>query len=245
MQVFSRAFNGIKEPSAFELRFNWFRDVVFPLAMQDEAAFRNAILSPAAVHLATMKGMATSSEVEYEQFWSLRLLREHFHRRPNDASDSAIVMCLFRSILESKPMISKAGNPLIHMRQVMQMIRTRGGPEALSNNPLLVMLTNICYYCCTEYDARALRTKFENHSEGTFDNKSSNSISSDVTERQVAYDDFLKFLKDVKALSIVQQGADYKRSALIRHSVFRPGTVIYGLLSLTATSSPIDGMGWY
>lgn len=144
-------FYGLSGPSDRQLNINYFRDVAFPLAITNHIAFWCLVLGVPACHRAKLANVRHSSEVEYYQTSTLRLLRQHHSRVPDDVSDEAIVACIYRANFEMAPGFGSPGHATIHMRHAANIIRRRGGPKSLRTNPRLTIAVNIFDYVALDF----------------------------------------------------------------------------------------------
>jgi hypothetical protein len=55
-----------------DLAFNWFRDVVFPVAINSPISFRSAVLGFACIHKARLQKVLMTPELTYQGAQALR-----------------------------------------------------------------------------------------------------------------------------------------------------------------------------
>jgi hypothetical protein len=59
---------GLLDNTYHKLEFNWFRHVVFPIALNSAASFRCIVLALAGANRADLSGRSTSDKLGYEQY---------------------------------------------------------------------------------------------------------------------------------------------------------------------------------
>lgn len=193
--------------------------------MKNPVAFRCGVLGIAA-HLKAH--FQRSIETISQDVQSLELLRCHFELQPEDCSDEAIVMCIFRSLFDDFQENLEAS--WIHLHNAIRMIRQRGGAAALKSNPVIALITN-----CYDYRTRG-------YMEGTMmarmtypctSSSSTNVVLNDSEEVSIVREELIQFLYDAEQLSLIQKTTHYPR----RHSMFRPGSIIHSVLTSPCRTS--------
>jgi hypothetical protein len=210
--------------------FNWFRDVVFPVAMKGNLSFRLGVLGYAAVHRARMQGLATTLELTYHANKAFRLVRDHFEENPRDCSDHAIAVSLIQATFDDFTLgTERKAASWNHMRAAMRMIRTRGGPKAFSQSPRMVMLANCYDYRISGYQSEGSSFNWSSYPKG--------SLPENITPQQLgrqelvaATAEFIQWLRNIEHLAFVQRNPNYASLSPRRHKVFLPGTSIHNII---------------
>lgn len=210
-QVFVREFYGRPSNPA---GFNWFREIVFKLGMEHPVVFRCGVLGIASHMQARFQGHV---ETMVQDVQSLHLIRSHFEASPNDCSDSAIMMCIFRSLFDDFQ-----GNLIAswtHLRAATQMIRQRGGPEAFRDNALIASVANCYAYRMRGYVQGAMLAHMKYP---ISESPHTDWPSIDTYEVALVREELIQFLYAVEKLTLSQRNAwqSRRRTFFDRNSVF-------------------------
>jgi hypothetical protein len=211
--------------------FNWFRDVIFPVAMKGPVAFRQGVLGYAAIHKARIQGLSSTPEMTYHASKAFHLLKEHFEKNPRDCSDQAIAVSLIQATFDDfTPGPNRKAASWTHMRSAMRMMRTRGGPKAFAQNPRMVMLANCYDYRISGYQSEGSSFNWSSYPK---DALPTNITPSQLGRRELcaATEDFIHWLRNLEHLALVQRYPTYASLSPRRYKVFLPGTSLYNIIA--------------
>lgn len=240
--MFQRRFYGsAPSPNAF----NWFRDIVFPAAIRNPVVFRCGVLGVAAVMKARFRDHV---ETLAQDMQSLELLQRHFRHDPDDCSDQAILMCIFRALFEDFQ--GKVEASWVHLYKSVQMIQRRGGPEAFRGNPTMTVIINVYSYRTRGYMQgtllafmiypRASRNSLfpTGISEDVdMDGQNGTVSDADAEEVNIVCEELLTFLSHAEQLSALESIQINSRPN--RRSMFEPGKSVFS----AAINQPYDIIG--
>lgn len=184
-----------------------------------------------------MANVLTTPEMEYQQFLSLRMPREHFLVHPDDSSDAAIAMCLFRGVLDAAAGYEEHSASVMHMQQVARLISLRGGPQSLRHNSRLFTAVNVYHYTAHEVGDWDTTVSFDSdlHTK-PWDSYQSFAEQARL-EGQVLCEEFLLFVRNVTLLSTVQKLPSFRKHAPFREATFDPDSHVVDILSSWEHSS--------
>ena len=214
---------------------NWCKTVFVPEAMKSAVAFQNAILAHAANMHALVQGKTETSLSREYRARASAMLYGHFRENPSDMSDSSIFATLAAAALEDfDPRLERKPVSWTHFRAAQRMIRKRGGPSTLTENPRMGKLVNWSDYMMQGYQSHGPSFFFDD-TNGRSGQGSANLDRVADQEMRDALEELLQFLRCLESLALVQ--ANFARTGLgpqrapLRYGSFSEQSSLRRLLS--------------